>query len=59
MRIESEAVAKMIKKHTDEAFLYLSEQEKYELKVILASILYDLSLIILEESEKLYGTTDS
>ena len=53
MKIDSVKVVKMIKDHTDRAFGYLSEQEKFELKVVLSDILYDLSLIIVEESGKL------
>jgi hypothetical protein len=52
MKIESAKVVEMIKKRTSEAFKYLSEEEKFELKVVLADILFDLSLIIIEESEK-------
>lgn len=58
MKIESAKVVEMIKKHTEKAFEYLSEEEKFELKVVLSDVLFDLSLIIVEESEKLNGRVE-
>jgi len=55
MNVDSRKVVEIIKKHTDKAFESLSEEEKHELKVVFADVIFDISLYIIEESEKLNG----
>jgi hypothetical protein len=58
MKIESGVVVEIIKRHIENACEYISEEEKYELKVVFSDVLFEIADYMIEESEKLHGKVE-
>lgn len=58
MNVDSAKIVSIIKKNIETASTYLSEHEMYELKHVMATILFEIADYMILESEQINGNVE-